>query len=278
MNKLLLLASLLLVKGIPSFEQTVSKSNKTSVKTAPGQHPVKADSTRSAPPAAQQNINPINALGNFADTPDTAIENRLVALTLVGPEYNAAIHQNKITEYELKKTKSTWLNLLTLSTNYNDQSLVKSTNTTLVYPKYFFGITIPLGIIFSTGTQVKQAREAVSLSRDQQEQLARKLKADVLGKYRQYQMYTILLTMQNEMLNDVLANASQAEQSFKDGTITVEVYIASQKTRNDEVSKNLNLKLQQEMMRLDIERMIGVPLDEVLHPQPPSPPPAKTGH
>jgi outer membrane protein TolC len=208
----------------------------------------------------------------FRETPDTVIENRLVALALAGPEYKASGHQSKINELELQKARGTWLNLLSLSANYNDQTFAKQTvstngtSPTLVYPKYFFGINIPLGIIISQRNLVRSAKETIAYGHDQQESLARKIKADVLSKYKQYKLYSSLLAMQSEMINDVLANAAQAEASFRKGSITVETYIASQRLKNDEMAKNMNLKLQQDLIRLEIERMIGVSLDEVLHP------------
>jgi outer membrane protein TolC len=224
---------------------------------------------QSTPPKAKPLHQPAT-VNTSPDLPDTAIENRLVALAMQGPEYDASVHQNKITELDLKRTKSSWLNFLALSTTYNDQSFAKqqtvpgATNT-IVYPKYYFGITIPLGIIFSQGNQVRSAREAVALGKDQQEQLARTLKVAVLTKYRQYKSFNTLIEMESELINDVLAIAAQAEESFKKGGISIESYIASQRARNDEMAKNLNLKLQQDLVKLEIEKIIGIPLEGVLH-------------
>ena len=196
---------------------------------------------------------------------DTAIENRLVQLALKGPGYSISNHTNKITEFDLKRVKNSWLNLLTISLNYNDQTFAKQNpGATVVYPKYYFGLTIPLGVIFSQGTQVKAAKEVVAMSKDKQEEQARSIKAEVLGKYKQYKLYDELLRMQSTLINDVLANASQAEENFKKGTITVEAYIATQRTSSEELAKNMNLKLQQELIQLEIEKMIGVPLESVL--------------
>lgn len=216
--------------------------------------------------------NPTNPLMNFGvtDVNDTAIENRLVQLTLKGPEYDATVHQGKIAQLELKRAKGTWLNLLTISTNYNDQSFAKPVSTngqaTYVYPKYFFGITIPLGIFFSQGNQVKAARESIANGKDQQEMLARTLKLQVLTKYKQYKFYAAQIEMENELSNDVVVNATQAEQNFRQGKVTVDQYILAQRTKNEEVVKIMNLQLQQDLIRLDIERMIGVSLDSVLRP------------
>jgi outer membrane protein TolC len=202
------------------------------------------------------------------DLSDTAMEDKLVALALNGPDYDITVHQARMDELAVKQAKETWLNLLAISGNYNDQTFAKQTNTAYVYPKYLIGITIPLGIIFSQGNSVKSARESMKKGLDQQEITARQLRTTVLGKYKQFKMYTNLIEMETEVSNDVQANFSQAEENFRQGKITVDAYIAAQRLKNEEMTKILNLQLQEDLIRLDIERMIGVPLDQVLYAKP----------
>ena len=202
------------------------------------------------------------------DLSDTVMENRLVALALHGPDYDITVHQAKMDELAVKQAKTTWLNLLSISGDYNNLTFAKQTNAAYVYPKYLIGITIPLGIIFSQGNSVKTARESMKKGLDQQEITARQLRTTVLGKYKQFKMYTNLIEMETEVSNDVQANFSQAEENFRQGKITVDAYIAAQRLKNEEMTKILNLQLQQDLIRLDIERMIGVPLDQVLYTKP----------
>jgi len=163
---------------------------------------------------------------------DSTVERRLVELVLGGPTYDATSHTNRINELALRSAKNSWLNLLTISTSYYDQSGNKQAGQSYVLPKYFFSLSIPLGIIFSQGTQVKTARESIALSKDRQVELGRNLKAEVLGKYKQYKVNNTLIQMQNEMMNDVMVNAAQVEDNFKKGGATVDAYIASQKAKN----------------------------------------------
>ena len=189
-------------------------------------------------------------------------------LVLDGPEYDASNHQNKINELELRKARAMWLNLLSLSLQLNDQTFKQPVTqvgqVAYIYPKYFFGFTIPLGIIFSQGASVKTARESMAYAKDQQAILAAQIKANVLSKFKQYKLYEDLVEMESELYNDVLAIATQAEDNFKNGTITVEAYIGAQRSKNEELVKLKNLQLQQELVRIDIERMIGYSLESVL--------------
>jgi outer membrane protein TolC len=203
------------------------------------------------------------------DLPDSVVEKRLVILALSGPTFDASTHNNRINQLALRSAKSSWLNLLTISTSYYAQSGNRTVGqATYVLPQYYFTISIPLGIIFSQGNQIKTARESIALGKDRQEDLARTLRADVLGKYKQYKLNKTLIQMQSEMVDDIQASATQTEENFKKGTATVDAYISAQKARNDELIKSLNLHLQQDLLVLDIEKMIGVPLAVALTPGP----------
>jgi outer membrane protein TolC len=194
---------------------------------------------------------------------DTAslIEQKLVELAMNGPLVKAAGHQDKINEYQLIAAKNNWINLLTLSYNYNDQSF--KNNVQNVYPKFFVGVTVPLGTLLSR-TQVKAANEAVSISKENHEQLRRSIKAEVVGRYRQYKSYGELIALQSELLSNVQAVLLQAEDKFRKDKITIEEYNNAQRIKNEEATKLINLQLQQDLVKLDIEKMIGTPLESVI--------------
>ena len=194
----------------------------------------------------------------------SAIEEKLVALALQGPEAKNLEHQNKINEYTLRNAQNQWLNLLTVSANYNDQSFSKTPVTSYVYPKYFFGLTVPLGTILSK-TQAKSARESIAIGKNNQEIYKRNIREEVLTKYKEYKAYGQLIAIQSELVNDVQAELAQTEEKFRKGTVTIETYNAAQKGNNSELATLINLKLQQDIKKLEIEKMIGVKLETVLN-------------
>ncbi len=202
------------------------------------------------------------SLVRFA-VPDSVIEQRLVNLVLKGPEVERSLHQNKIYEYQLKTAKDQWTNLLTLSANYNDQTFRQTNNTAFVYPKYLLGINIPVGTLLSR-TQVKSAREGIEIGKLQQEELRRKLRADVLAKWKQYRAQAELIAMETGSMNDIEAALTETKEQFRQNKVNFEVYNTVQQARNAEQAKIINLKLQQDVIKLDLERMIGVPLETVL--------------
>lgn len=198
---------------------------------------------------------------------DTAIENKLVRLALAQPQYKQTEAQNKILEYQLKKQRSNWLNLLSLSTSYNDQSFAKHDNTTTtayVYPKYFFGVTVPIGLIVGNGTDIKITRQSQSIAKQQQQELAKSIKAEVLKDYKQYKANEKLLIIQNQVIDDEQISFLQIEQKFKEGTTTLDLYNEASKKYNDEVVKGIDLQLQQDLLKVELERLIGMSLEDAL--------------
>jgi outer membrane protein TolC len=195
---------------------------------------------------------------------DTAslIEQKLVELAMNSPSVKAALHQDKIYEYQLKTQKNDWVNLLTFSYSYNDLTY-KGGSGVNVYPKYFIGITVPLGTFLSRA-DVKAAKEAVEISKLNHEQLERTIKAEVIGKYRQYKSYGEQIGLQSELLNNVQAALLQAEDKFRKAKITIEEYNLAQRIKNEEATKLINLQLQQDLVKLDIESMIGTNLESVI--------------
>jgi outer membrane protein TolC len=192
-----------------------------------------------------------------------ATEEKLVQLALNGPVMKELQHRNRINELELTRAQRNWVNLLTVSANYNDQSFAKNAPGTVVYPRYFFGLTVPLGTILSR-TEVKSARENIEISKLNQQQLARTIRAEVLAKYRQYRAYDQLIEMQGELLNDVQASLLQTEDKFRKGQVDVEVYTAAQRSKSEVAARQVNLQLEQDLIKIDLERLIGTRLDDVI--------------
>jgi outer membrane protein TolC len=200
---------------------------------------------------------------------DSLVQEKLVMLALQGPQYQITNHQIKVSQYQLSNTKKSWLNLLSLSANFNDQTFAKTPevavgNTEVVYPKYFFGVTVPLGVIFSLGGEIKGSRENVEVAINNQEQTARKIRADVLSKYKQYKNFGQLIGLQTVIVDDEQAAVAASEKKFRDGSISIDQYTQLSKAYNNDLAQKLNLQLSQDMVKLEIEEMIGTSLENVI--------------
>ncbi len=200
---------------------------------------------------------------------DSVIEERLVALALRAPQFDASGHQIQIANYKVSSAKKSWFNLLTLSANLNDQTFAAQPTTVgatqYVYPKYFFGLVIPIGTIVSKGSEIKAAKEEVKVAEANREALERTARAEVLSKYLEYKNYRALVVLQSQVVDDIHAAYMQAEKKFNDGSIAIETYNDASRGYSAEMTKLLNLQLQQDLTRLDLERIIGVRLETVIN-------------
>jgi outer membrane protein TolC len=198
--------------------------------------------------------------------PDSVIENRLIDLAYKGPEVQRVAHESKADEYQLKSARSAWMNFLTLSANYNELTFSKSTvQQTYIYPKYLFGLNLPLGTLISS-KQGKIAKERVEISTLAEEETKRRVKADVLSKYKQYKAQSEIIKMETSYLNDLQVTLTQVDEKFKknDPNVTFENYNTALRNRNDQQAKLINLRLEQDLTRLELEQIIGVSLETVL--------------
>lgn len=198
----------------------------------------------------------------LADT-SSAIEEKLVQLAWQGPEIQKITHQTKIDEYQLTAAQNVWMNLLALHMNFNEYNVAKTASSTYVYPRYNLGVTVPLGTIFSR-TGVKSAKENIEIGKNDLETAKRNIREQVLAAYKQYIAYEQLITMQSELVNDVKTQLAQAEEKFRNGTISMELYNNAQKNNNGEIAALLDLKLQQDLKKLELEKLIGVKLESVI--------------
>ena len=88
-------------------------------------------------------------------------------------------------------------------------------------------------------------------------------KAEVISNFRQYVAFTKLLALQNQVVDDQQAGLLQIQQKFKDGTATFEAYNAASKAYNDEVVKTINLQLQKDLVKVNIEKLIGRKMEDI---------------
>jgi outer membrane protein TolC len=193
----------------------------------------------------------------------SAIEERLVQLAWQSPGIQKVAHQSKIDEYELKAAQNVWMNILAFHAGFNEYNVTKTASPTFVYPRYNLGITVPLGTLFSR-TAVKSAKENIEIGKNDMELAKRNIREQVLTAYKQYMVYEQLIAMQSGLVNDVKTQLAQAEEKFRNGTISLEVYSNAQKANNGEMAALLDLRLQQDLKKLELEKLIGVKLETVL--------------
>jgi len=170
----------------------------------------------------------------------------------------------EIAKVTLLQTKWSWLEQISASGNLNEFTLNPEQNSNLFFPRYNFGVTIPLGILVSVPTSTKIAQketEKADLAIKQQKLVLRNL---VLKAYHNYLMYEELLKIKSDLVEDEQASFLAVEESFQSGNVSLAEYKEALKAYNAELENQIRAKNDFENAKLEIEMYIGINLEEII--------------
>jgi outer membrane protein TolC len=208
----------------------------------------------------------------YATAQDTTkvmdVRERLVQLALQNPNYEVADRKIDIARYQLKKSKGSWLNSLSAAGNLNEFTINPPATgagaQANLFPRYNVGVSIPFDMFSSHSNDVKISRENLAIAQAEKNQRFREIKADVLTKYEDYLMHKQKLEFQSQITQDAQSVYLQAEKDFGEGIIKQEDYNKAYKAYTDELSKKAEMQRNLNVIKIDLEKIIGVSIDEVL--------------
>jgi outer membrane protein TolC len=195
------------------------------------------------------------------------IRERLVQLAMNNPAYEVSDRLTNIAQYQLRQAKGSWLGLLSGQSYANEYTIFPNSvpsNYVGYYPKYNFGLTLPFDVFSRIPNNVKIARENYMIAQANKNDKFRQIKADVLTKYEDYLLAKEKLELQIEITQDAYTNFKLAEDNFKKNVIKVEVYNVAYRTWIAEQISKLDLQRNFNVSKIDLEKIIGIKLDDVL--------------
>lgn len=167
-------------------------------------------------------------------------------------------------KYAAKKTSWEWLNQIALSGNLNEFTLSGNSQFASYYPRYNIGVTIPLGIFFTTPYQIKQAKAIYHESLDRINSQKMDIRAHVTEAWETYRMYHREMTIQQQINENAYSDFLASEKKFKDGKISLTVYNSSLVRYSDILILKIVLEKNLAVSKSDLERLIGVRLERVI--------------
>ncbi|HEX4849366.1 MAG TPA: TolC family protein, partial [Puia sp.] len=197
------------------------------------------------------------------------IRERLVQLALQNPTYEMADHQVALTEYQVQLAKGNWLGILVVAFNINEFTVNQITGSSsqgaqYFYPKYNIGLTIPMDLLSRQKNTVRIAKENYMIAHAQKNDRFRQIKAEVLTRYEDYLLDQQMLDLQLQVTQDAFTLYKRSEKDFQDGIVKLEEFNKSYESWASEQAKKLTLQRNVNVAKIEMERMIGVKLDEVL--------------
>lgn len=201
----------------------------------------------------------------------SGIQDRLVELALQNPDLEVADHNVKIAKYNLSAAKGWWAENFSFSFNANEYSLktIGKSNTGTpgyytLYPLYNMGINIPIGGIFSKPQMVKAAKERVAIAENQQTIAYRQIRTAVLTAYQNYLSSRQLYTVESQLTESAYSDYLQSKEKFRNGEIAVNDYNEAADRYQSSLKARINAENAFKLNQIQLEALIGVPLENVL--------------
>ena len=171
-----------------------------------------------------------------------------------------------IADQEVKVAQWAWAENFRTSFNLNEFTIQGSPNTgeiPLFFPRYNLSIALVLGDMISNPAQIKIAKQQRLITQAQRTNAQLDLKAEVLEAYYNYQLSVSLFQISTEQNEEAYTNFLMISEKFKTGEETLEVYNGAQQTYNAARADLAKLETQVKIAELQLERYIGVPLEQV---------------
>lgn len=208
-----------------------------------------------------------DSISNIKFTLDDAIGDKLAELAVIkNPEAKIYDHRADADMYEWKRQRLEILSRISATFNLNEANIRKADPTlpAIIYPRYNFSLSLPLGTILNRGNEVKRARATYESSMSSRDAQVNALKGAVRRAYQTYLANRHLLTLQESILQDEYILFSQTQDKFQKNQLTLETFTNASKRYNGELAKKLTLVRDVGMSRIDLELLINMDLVEAM--------------
>jgi len=191
------------------------------------------------------------------------IKAQLISLALKNPQAIAAEANVQIAKIARRKAGSSALSALSASGNVNE-FVINESPAANFWPKYNFGLVIPLDLFSKTRAEKRTAIETIKINTAQKQLIEEALKANVIIQYEVYKEKKQLLELQRIVTNEDIAAHEKAQRDFSQNRVSLED--VNKIYRELIASRGLLATTEKELniATIELEQIIGVPLTTVL--------------
>lgn len=198
---------------------------------------------------------------------DISFEEKLVRLAWQNNPANQILdYQTNISNIEVKQARWSWLDDWRVQGNLNEFTINDNADVgdrAQFYPKYNVTGQIRLSYFVDIPLEVKKKKQEVLIAKSNINMQKLAIRAEVLTRYQTYLMNRELLKIQTEIVEDLYASLSLAEQQFKNGEITLNAFNIQQDRYNNQRVKQINAQGDFNISKIAVEEMIGMKLEDV---------------
>jgi outer membrane protein TolC len=189
------------------------------------------------------------------------------------PNNDVYTREVKVADYEVKKSKASWLEAIEVQGNVNEFTLNRRRDLettangglprSAFYPRYNIRGGVTLGMFFTIPYTTKQNKERLAIAQSQVNARKLELRNLVLSAYNEYVMREKVFRIKTQLVLDTETSHKLVEQKFKNGEITFETYSVSLTTFSDITIAQLEAEKDYKNSKLALEQLIGVKLEDV---------------
>lgn len=196
-------------------------------------------------------------------------EEKLVQLAWKNyPGNEALYYEVTAAEANINIQRWDWLNLISAQGNLNEFTINPDPNNpddrALYYPRYNFGVRIPMGIFVTIPNETKRAKAMKDIAEANIDRQKLNVRATIMGFYRQYLTYIEIYKIEKQASDDADDIFKLEEQKFKNGEITLDKYNISVDSKNIKKIRTIAAENDFLQMKYKIEEFIGMRLEDAL--------------
>ncbi len=203
---------------------------------------------------------------NYSEVIDSASRDtaeRLVVIAWRNNPDNLQIERTtEALKYDERGISKQWLNTVVGTANFNRNSLSTNNSNNFYYPIFNLGINVPLGIFWTQPAQSKAAHQRWKSSVEKVNSQKMDIRNKVLDAYQNYYLNRELLKYHNKSIENDYVDYLSKQNKFKNGEIPLEVYSAAESKYYGDLTTKLNLLHNFNISQYDLERLIGVRLEQ----------------
>lgn len=196
-------------------------------------------------------------------------EEKLVQIAWRNHPSNEAVRREvNIAAYDVKQSNAAWLDNFRVSGNLNQFNIDKRADAlsdyrSAFFPLYNIGVSFPLGAFFNIPYTIKKSKEVLVITQANVNAQKLAVRNTVLKLYNEYVMRERIYKLQTQALLDTETSHKLAEQRFRRGEITFDIYSVSLAAYNNNMVTQLQSERDFKNAKLDLEQWIGMRLEDV---------------
>lgn len=200
-----------------------------------------------------------------ADTSKNVLERLIYLSWHNNPDNQEKFDNAESFRYGRKKQSWEWLNQISVQGNLNEFSIAGGGGgSSLYFPRYNVGASIPLGIFLTSPAATKQAKALYHEALDKINSQKMDTRNKVTIAWETFRMYHRQMTIQQQINENSYADFLSNEKRFKSGKISLSMYNSSMMKYSDVLMQKIVLEKELAVSKSDLERLIGVRLEKVV--------------